>query len=183
MSRMFAAAVLALALATGAASTPAFAHDVTVGSLTLTDLWTRATPPKALSAGGFLTITNNGDQPDRLIAASSPVAETVQLHTMSVKNGVMTMHAVEGGIEIPAHGKVALAPGGFHIMFITLKDGLAEGGQVPVTLTFEKAGSVDTFLHIMAIGAKGPSAEEMPGMGDGQMQMPMDNGQMPGGGQ
>ncbi len=181
MSRMFAAAALAFALATGASQTTAYAHEVTIGSLTLTDLWTRATPPKALSAGGFLTITNNGDQPDRLVAANSPVAQTVQLHTMEVKNGVMTMHEVDGGIEIPAHGKVTLGPGGFHIMFITLNDGLTEGGQLPVTLTFEKAGSVDTFLHVMAIGASGPAADAMPGMSGAQMQM--DHGQMKGAGQ
>jgi copper(I)-binding protein len=183
MSRIFTAAALALALATGAAPAPAFAQEVTVGSLTLTDLWTRATPPKAPTAGGFLTITNDGDVPDRLIAASSPIAETVQLHTMSVKNGVMRMHEVAGGIEIPAHGKVTLAPGGFHIMFITLKGSLAEGGSVPVTLTFEKAGSVDTVLNVMAIGARGPSADAMPGMGGDQMQMQMDHGNTMGAGQ
>lgn len=175
MSRMFTAAALAFALATGAAQTAAYADDVTVGSLTLTAPWTRATPPKAPTAGGFLTITNNGSEPDRLIAASSPIAKTVQLHTMEMKNGVMMMHEVEGGIEIPAGGTVTLAPGGFHIMFITLNKSLVEGGTVPVTLTFEKAGSVAVVMDVMAIGAKGPTADAMPGMGGGEMQM--DHGQ------
>jgi copper(I)-binding protein len=164
MLRRTAFAALAIAMLLAGANTAALAHSVTVGSLTLTDLWTRATPPAAPTAAGYLTITNNGSEADRLIAAASPIAETVQLHTMEMKDGVMSMHPVEGGIEIPAGGSVTLAPGGFHIMFITLKDTLKEGGTVPVTLTFEKAGSVDTFLHIMAIGAKGPSTGSMDSM-------------------
>jgi periplasmic copper chaperone A len=135
---------------------PAFAHSVAVGSLSLTDLWTRATPPKAPTAAGYLTITNKGTEPDHLIAASTPDAAKGELHIMKVENGVMTMRAVEGGIEIPAGGSVTLAPGGYHLMFISLKDPLKEGGKLPVTLTFEKAGAVTTFLHILAVGAQGP---------------------------
>ncbi|MEX0853826.1 MAG: copper chaperone PCu(A)C [Bauldia sp.] len=136
---------------------PADAHSVTLGTLTLTDLWTRATPPGAPTAGGYLTITNAGSDADRLIAAASAVAGTAQLHLMEVKDGVMTMRPVEGGIEIPAGGSVTLAPGGFHLMFTGLKDALKEDDRLPVRLTFEKAGSIETFLHVMAIGARGPS--------------------------
>lgn len=164
--RTFAAALLVAALTT----LPASAHEVTIGSLTITDLWTRATPPNAPTAGGFLTITNNGGEDDTLISASSPVAETTELHTMSVKDGVMTMHPVEGGIVVPAGGKVTLGPGGFHVMFITLGEVLKEGGKLPVTLTFAKAGTIDTFLHILAIGAPGPTSN-----GAGQMNMPHDD--------
>jgi periplasmic copper chaperone A len=137
-------------------STSAFAHSVTLGSLSLSDLWTRATPAGAPTAAGYLTITNNGTQADTLIAASSPQAESGALHMMQVKDGVMSMHPAEGGVAIPAGGTVTLAPGGFHIMFVTLKDPLKEGGKLPVTLTFEKAGKIETFLHIKAIGADGP---------------------------
>jgi periplasmic copper chaperone A len=71
----------------------------------------------------------------------------------------MTMRPVKDGITIPAGGKVTLAPEGLHVMFTELKDGLKEGGKFPVTLTFEKAGKVDTFLPIFAIGAKGPGGD------------------------
>ena len=144
------AALLVVSIA-GVAS----AHEVKVGSLELTDLWTRATPPGAPAAGGFLTITNTGTETDRLIAVSSPDAEKGELHEMSMDNDVMKMRPLANGIEIPAGGKVTLAPGGLHIMLRTLKEPLAEGSKLPVTLTFEKAGKVDTFLHILAIGAKG----------------------------
>jgi copper(I)-binding protein len=139
-------------------SAPAFAHSVEVGSLSLTDLWTRATPPGAPTAGGYLTIANKGSEPDKLIAASTPQAEAGELHIMEMKDNVMTMKPVEGGIAIPAGGSVTLAPSGLHIMFVKLKAALKEGDKLPVTLTFEKAGKVDTFLHIMAVGADGPDA-------------------------
>ncbi len=153
----FRIAALAALLVVGIAGM-ASAHEVKVGSLDLTDLWTRATPPAAPSAGGYLTITNKGTEPDRLVAVSSPESDKGEVHEMSMDNGVMKMRALPDGIEIPAGGTVTLAPGGFHLMFITLKEPLAEGGKLPVTLTFEKAGKVDTFLHILAIGAKGMDA-------------------------
>jgi copper(I)-binding protein len=148
---------LALALAaTALLATSAFAHSVTLGSLSLTDLWTRATPPGAPTAAGYLTIANNGSEADTLVSVASPDAASGALHVMEVKDGVMSMHEVEGGIAIPAGGSVTLAPNGLHIMFVTLKEPLKEGGKFPVTLTFAKAGKVDTFLHIKAIGADGP---------------------------
>ncbi len=150
--RTFAAAFVAAILL----STSAFAHSVTIGSLTLTDLWTRATPAGAPTAAGYLTITNNGAEADKLIAASSPAAATGTLHVMTVKDGVMSMRPAEASIEIPAGGTVTLAPGGFHIMFVTLKEPLKEGAKLPVTLTFEKAGTIETFMHIKAIGADRP---------------------------
>jgi copper(I)-binding protein len=150
--RRLAAALVAATLL----STSAFAHSLTIGSLTLTDLWTRATPAGAPTAAGYLTITNNGAEADKLIAASSPAAASGKLHLMTVKDGVMSMSPVEGGIEILPGKSVTLAPGGIHIMFVTLKEPLKEGGKFPVTLTFEKAGKIETFLHIKAIGADGP---------------------------
>ena len=115
-----------------------------------------ATPPNAPAAGGYFTITNPGDEADRLIAVSSPQADIGEVHEMKVEDGIMTMRALDGGLEVPAHETVTIAPGGVHLMFIDLKARLVEGGKMPVTFTFEKAGTIDTFLHIEAIGAKGP---------------------------
>jgi copper(I)-binding protein len=138
---------------------PAFAHSVKLGPLELTDLWARATPPNAPTGGGYLTIANSGDSPDRLISIATPQAAIGEVHVMKVTDGVMTMRPVEGGLEIPAKGSVTLAPGGFHIMFIDLKEPFVDGTDLPVTLTFEKAGKIETFLHVMPIGSKGPSGE------------------------
>ncbi len=140
-------------------ASPALAHSVKLGSLEITDLWTRATPPMAPTGAGFLTITNTGSAPDRLTGAATPLAGKSEIHEMAVKNGVMSMRPVKGGLEIPAGGSVTLAPGGYHIMFMDLKKGFKLGEHVPVTLTFEKAGSVDTFLHTLAIGSSGPKGK------------------------
>ena len=127
MIHFFKRAAVGALFAVVAFAAPAFAQDVTVGSLTLTNLWARATPPKAPTGAGYLTITNKGSEQDTLIAVSTPVAETSELHIMEVKNGIMTMHPVEGGIKIPAGGTVTLAPGGYHLMFIKLKHDLKQG--------------------------------------------------------
>jgi len=149
------AAVFLLALAAGS---PALAHEITAGTLELSDLWTRATPPGAPTAAGYLTVTNNGSDADRLIAASTPLADIGRIHQMAVTDGVMTMTRVEG-IEIAPGETVTLAPGGFHLMFVGMKEPLTAGGVMPVTLTFEKAGAIETYLHVVGIGAFAPEGE------------------------
>ncbi len=152
------ARALAAALVLTLAAAPVAAHEVTVGSLKLTDLWSRATPPKAPTAAGYLTITNEGAEEDKLVSVSSPIAEKSEIHLMETTDGVMTMKPVDG-VTIGAGETVDLKPGSYHLMFIGLKDAVTEGGDVAVTLTFEKAGSVETFLHAMAIGSKGPKGD------------------------
>lgn len=149
-TRILTAAFAAIFLAA-----PAAAHELTVGTIEITDLWTRATPPGAQAAGGFLTLTNTGSEPDRLIAASTPLAARGELHEMAVTDGVMTMRQVEA-IEIPPGETVTLAPGGLHLMFIGMSEQLNEDGVVPVTLTFEVGGTVETYLHVVGVGAMMP---------------------------
>ena len=127
---------------------------VTLGDLTLEGAFTRATPPNAMAGGGFVTITNNGSEDDRLIAASSPAAPRVELHTMAVIDGVMRMREMEGGIDIPAGETVNLAPGGLHVMFMQLPAPFVAGTMVEVTLTFEKAGSVTIMMPVVERGSE-----------------------------
>jgi copper(I)-binding protein len=163
MLRMLVAAATAAFLL----AAPATAHEVKAGSLTITDLWTRATPPKAPAAGGFLTIANNGPDDDRLVRVVTPLAGVTELHEMEVTDGVMTMRPLADGIVVAAGETVILAPGGLHIMFMELKEPFAEGGEVPVTLTFEKAGTVETFLHVKAVGASAGGGHDHGAMKDG----------------
>jgi periplasmic copper chaperone A len=151
----------ALAVAAlGFVAQPVFAHDatsaITLGNLQLTGAFSRATLPNAPVGAGFLTITNTGTEADRLIAASTEIAGMVQLHEMKMENDVMKMAEVAGGIEIPAGGSVTLAPGGLHIMFMQLKGALVEGTDLPVTLTFEKAGTIELNFHVGAAAADAP---------------------------
>ena len=147
------------------------ADDVKIGDLTISGLWSRATPPKAPTAGGYLSIANAGKEPDRLIEVSTPIAGKAELHEMDMKKGVMTMRPVEGGIAIPPGDKVDLTPDGLHIMFTDLKQSLKAGDKVPVTLTFEKAGKTDVVLTVLPIGSKGPKGAAAPKNDMGGMKM------------
>ena len=138
-----------------AASSASLAHDYTAGDLHLGHPWTRATPPGAPTAAGFLTIENPGDAADRLLGGSTEVADRVEIHEMSMANGVMTMRRLDEGLSIPPGGAVALEPGGYHLMLIGLGAPLAPGDTVPLTLTFERAGEVAVELTVEAIGVGG----------------------------
>lgn len=146
-----------LALAIGLlVNAPAQASDVRVGDLVVSQAWTRATPGGAKVGGGYLTIENKGTTADKLIGGSTDVAGKLEVHEMSVNNGVMKMHPVEGGLTIEPGKTVKLAPGGYHLMLVDLKHPLKQGDKVPVTLQFEKAGKVDVTLDVGGIGAQGP---------------------------
>lgn len=144
---------LALVFFTATLAAPALAHDYKLGSLEISHPWTRATPATAQSGGGFLTITNKGTTPDRLIAARSTASAKVEVHEMKMDGNVMKMRELEKGLDIPAGATVTLKPGGYHIMFMGLKAPFAKDAEVPVTLVFEKAGSIDVLMKAEAIGA------------------------------
>jgi len=144
-------------LVTLVVATSAFAQDYKLGTLQISQPWARATPASAPAGGGFLKITNTGTAPDRLVSASSPAAELVQVHEMKMDGAVMRMREVEKGLEIPAGGTVTLAPGGFHLMMMGLKGPLKQGTNVPVTLVFEKAGKIEIELSVAGLGATQPS--------------------------
>jgi len=131
----------------------ASAAPVIAGSLEISNGYTRATLPKAPVGGGYITIVNKGTEGDRLISASSPFAKSTSLHDMKMDGTMMKMAEMPDGIEIPAGGTVTLAPGGLHMMFMGLTQPFVEGQTVPVTLVFEKAGSVEIQLTVGAINA------------------------------
>lgn len=149
------AAVLAVSLA----ATPSFAHDYKVGSIEIGHPWSRATPSTAPSAGGFLTLANKGDAPDRLISIQSPAAKQAELHEMKMDGAVMRMRELENGVALAPGQTVELKPGGYHVMFIDLKAPFVKGQKVPATLVFEKAGKVDVEFEVDALGATQPSGQ------------------------
>ena len=113
----------------------ALAADIALGSLQF-----RATVGAIPSSAGYLKIQNNGTDDDWLIAATSDLARKTELHSMTMDNGVMRMRRVDSGIKVPAGGMVTLAPGGYHIMLIGLKNPLTAGQAFNVTLEFRHAG-------------------------------------------
>jgi periplasmic copper chaperone A len=143
-------ALLALGpLWAAAAAQPA---PVVAGDLEISAYRAKAMLPGQPVGGGYLTIANKGTAPDRLIAVTSPNAHMVEIHEMKTVDDVMTMRPVEGGIEIPAGATVELKPGGTHLMFMMVTEPFKEGGEVPITLEFEKAGKIEIKLPVVGLG-------------------------------
>src|ERR1700752_1391877 len=123
--------------------------------------WSRATPNGAMVAAGYLTIDNRGNNADTLMSASTPHAAKAEIHEMIEVGGVMKMRPVWEGMTIPPNGKLVLAPGGSHLMFMELKAPFADGDQIPVLLDFERAGQIGISVEVGGIGARAPQ----PGIG------------------
>jgi copper(I)-binding protein len=121
------------------------------GDLVISAPMAKATPPNAPVSGGYMTITNNGSQSDRLVSVSTPFAPKVEIHEMTMEGDVMKMRPLTGGLEIPAGGSVELKPGGYHVMFMGLTEPLKEGESRKAVLTFEKAGTVEVEFTIQDI--------------------------------
>ncbi len=118
-----------------------------MAQITVTDAWTRASAPGANIVAGYMTIRNASKSADRLVAASSPLAQKVETH-VTVKDGdIFRMREVKG-YDIAAGGTFELKPGGAHLMLVNVRTPLKEGDKVPVTLRFERAGEVKTEFHV-----------------------------------
>ncbi|MEM6621294.1 MAG: copper chaperone PCu(A)C [Pseudomonadota bacterium] len=145
--RTLTAPLVALAIAVGAVGAvgSAQAHEYTLGDLTLHEAKARTTIPNRPTAI-YLMISNAGEADDRLVAASSPFFEVMELHKSEMNDGVMSMAAVEA-ILVPAGGDVVLEPGGLHVMAFGATRAIKEGDMFEISLTFEKAGKIDIIVH------------------------------------
>jgi len=178
------AVTLALAGAAALSAPAAAAGDYDLGSIHISQPWSRATPKGAASGAGYMTLTNKGAAPDRVSCVSDDASAQCQIHTMTMEAGVMKMRPAEDGLEIKPGESVALKPGGNHMMFLSLKHPLEQGQTVKVTLKFDRAGTIDVDYPVLAIGAPAPDASasgsmmqqsgggiHMQGPGGGMMQM------------
>jgi len=136
------------------------------GDVVITNAWARAMPNGAQAAAAYVTV-ESGDG-DRLTGVSTSAAQTAELHSMTMDNGVMKMRQVDA-IDLPAGQVVTLKPGGYHIMLTDLAKPLKEGQSFPLTLSFAKAGPREVMVPVEKVGAMGPSgqaggATDIPGM-------------------
>ena len=96
--------------------------------------WTRATAPGQEVGAAFMTLTSSDNA--SLVSASSPVAKNVEIHRMSMDNGVMKMRMLDS-LPLPAGKSVKLDPDGLHLMLLDLKKSLKEGDKVEISLTLK----------------------------------------------
>jgi len=143
-----------LSLVTVAAAS---AQDVKKGVLIVEQPWARASAGPAKAGAAYMVIVNKGPAPDRLIAVKSDIAERAEIHTHLMDGAIMRMRQVDATDILPGPPTV-FGPGGRHVMFIGLKKPLTMGDKFPLTLVFEKAGSVTVDVDVLSAGASGPGA-------------------------
>ena len=141
---------VATAIAVGAASACA--------QTTVKDAWARGTVPQQRATGVFAQITSAAG--GRLVEARSPAAARTEIHTMVLDGNVARMRQI-AGLDLPAGKPVELRPGGYHIMLIDLKQQLAPGDSVPLTLVIEAAGGRRETVEL-SVPVKPLSAGAMP---------------------
>ena len=144
------AKALVLAAALMLMAGPGVAETYKAGAIEIEQPWARATPKGATIGAGYMKITNTGTEPDRLVGGSISFAQRFEVHSMTMEQGVMKMREVKDGLEIK--------PGGYHVMFVGLKEPLKQGEDLTVTLKFAKAGTVEVKYPVEAVGAGGPAA-------------------------
>ncbi len=133
-------------------------------SIKVENAWARSTPPAAKTAAAYMTVINTGNTDDTLMSASTPVAGMSDVHRSFMDNGIMKMRPA-GPLDLKPGASLKLAPGGYHLMMMDLKQPLAAGQTFPVTLVFKNAGSVTATVKVQN-SAPGASSG---GMGNGAM--------------
>lgn len=135
--------------------------------ITVSHPWARASAMVAKAGAGFLTIQNTGASDDTLLSAQAPtsVSAVTELHTHIKEGDVMKMRKVDS-IPVPAGQTVTLQPGGLHVMLIDLAHPLTEGESFPLTLTFEKAGTVEVTMSVKGMGTMAPEMHQGHDAGD-----------------
>ena len=123
----------------------------------------RATPPGAPTSGGYVTLINHSDQERFLVGAESQIANKVEIHLSEMQGETMKMYQVDH-VAVPAHGDVQLKPGGYHIMFMGLKQPLKAGEVVDITLVMRNGEHINMSAPILSpddMAAYAPSGMSM----------------------
>jgi copper(I)-binding protein len=130
----------------------AHAQSAPASTVVVEQPWARATPKGAKTGAAYMTLRNNGASVDRLMSATTPVADQVQLHKVTEDNGVSRMREVHN-VELEPGAKIVFKPGEMHMMLVGLKQPLVEGQALPLTLQFERAGNIEVTVPIEKVGA------------------------------
>lgn len=157
--KFFAALLVVLASLTTASGVEA--QSAASSSISIERPWARATPSGARTGAVYVTIANHGAAADRLLGASTPVADKVQFHREIEDDGVMRMRELRT-VDIGPGASFTFKPGGAHMMLFGLKHSLKEGEVLPLTLELEKAGKIDVQVRIAKAAAAAP--HDMSGM-------------------
>ena len=121
-------------LATTSVTAALFLHASSlfaVSDLDVRDAWVRATVPGQPVAAAYLTLQSPRHL--RLVSARSEVAQAVEIHEMSLTDGVMRMRHLES-LEVPGGQVIRMTPGGIHLMLLDVRRPLLAGEQIELDL-------------------------------------------------
>jgi len=127
-----------------------FSINSFASELEISKYYIRATPPHAKTSAAFFTLTNNTDKNIKLVAVNSDIAEQVQIHTNLNQDGLMKMRQVDA-IMIEANSSRSFQPGGYHVMFLGLKNDLIEGQNIVLTLYFDNGDQIEVDTPVQKI--------------------------------
>jgi periplasmic copper chaperone A len=155
VARLASAVILAVAVTCAglAISAPAQAAK---GGLTIHEPWIRMVLPSQ-PAAGYFTLSNESDKAESLVRASSPACKTLMLHKSVSENGQEKMIMVMS-IDVPAHGQVAFAPGGFHLMCMSPTKAVVPGHTIRVTLRFKDGKALSAGFPVRNAKGAAPMA-------------------------
>jgi copper(I)-binding protein len=140
---------LGVAFVATAAVAGAAPADVRAGSITVSDAWSRPTAAGMPMGVAYFVVRNDGATDDAIVSASTPAAAHVEIHQTTLADGMARMRPLRE-IVVPAKARVAVTPGGIHLMLVDLAAPLAAGTRVPLFLQFRHAGRVEIRLAVEA---------------------------------
>jgi len=138
------------------------------GHVMADNAWIREAPPGAAALAGYVTLSNHGDKPRILVAASSPAFGNVMLHRTVMQDGMAKM-VHQMAIEIPANGSVTFEPNDYHLMLMKPKQQLKAGDKVDITLKFKNGETMVVTHEVRAGMGGGMDHGSMGGMDHSQM--------------
>ena len=103
-------------------------------------------PP--VNSAAYMVLTNANDAADALVAVETELADTAEIHSVTMDEGVMRMRPADS-LPVPAGGEAVLEQGGYHIMLIGLRTPLAEGDTVPLRLRFRSGTVIDLAAPVL----------------------------------
>lgn len=154
----------ALGLMFNIISSDVHAQGTASTTIAVEEPWARATPKGTKMGAAYMTLVNNGASAERLLGATTPLAEHVQFHQETEEKGVSRMRELKV-VDMKPGEKIIFKPGEMHVMIIGLKQPLMEGQTFPLTLQFEKAGIVEVTVPVEKIGATEPGHVSHEGTG------------------
>lgn len=129
----------------------AAARDFTLGSVTITDPWSRELPPVAPNGAAYFGVENRGTSADRIVSVHTPIAKRAELHAHETSGTMMSMRHVQV-VDVPAGASVPFEPEGLHVMLLELTEPLRRGTRYPLTVVFENAGAVEVTVEVRGSG-------------------------------